>query len=106
MSDFVHMRHPDIEGIAGPVTREAFDLIHEAKGWTLVDEADVIAAADAEVIQAQDEALTVDDIDAIRKRDDLDALAIRVGVDPTESSNMDDLRQAIKVHQGLVEASN
>jgi hypothetical protein len=37
MADMVKMTHPDIDGVAGPVTREAFDEIWAAKGWVLAE---------------------------------------------------------------------
>lgn len=39
----LYMRHPDITGPPAQTTREAFDLIHASKGWTLI--ADDAAAA-------------------------------------------------------------
>jgi hypothetical protein len=38
--EFVYMRHPDVKGIAGPVTREAFEQNHANKGWEVVSPED------------------------------------------------------------------
>lgn len=98
MSEFVHMRHPDIpDVVAGPVAAESFDVIWQHKGWELVSEEEATAYANEQVIAQQTaDAITPDDVDAIRKRADLDALAERRGIDPTEHDNMESLRDAIK----------
>jgi hypothetical protein len=33
MTDMVKMTHPDFEGVAGPVTRSAFETVWAPKGW-------------------------------------------------------------------------
>lgn len=40
-NELVHIKHPQIKAIGGPVTRQAFDDIHAAKGWSVATEADV-----------------------------------------------------------------
>lgn len=36
----IYMTHPDLETGAGPISRDAFDLIYKDQGWVEVEEAD------------------------------------------------------------------
>lgn len=107
-SDFVHMRHPDIGGpAAGPVTYEAFKVVHEPKGWYLADEAEVVEEENAKAL-GQQAALAIqpDQVDMLDQQA-LENLAIEWKIDPTEfyefegstatgEVDLDGLRDAIK----------
>lgn len=56
MPEFVTMKHPDVEDTAS-VTRQAFDEIYAAKGWTIV-ESDGTAAKSAAVATPKKEEKT------------------------------------------------
>lgn len=39
--EFIHITHPDVDAVGGPVTREAFENDHKPKGWKEAAAADV-----------------------------------------------------------------
>ena len=40
-NEFVYIKHPKVNAVGGPVTRQAFEEVHKAKGWTLAKADDV-----------------------------------------------------------------
>lgn len=42
--EMVYMRHGDLEGVAGPVSRKAFDSVWSQKGWAEVPEDEATSA--------------------------------------------------------------
>ncbi len=43
-NELVYIVHPKVEAIGGPVTRQALDDVHSAKGWKEASAAQVAAA--------------------------------------------------------------
>jgi hypothetical protein len=96
MTTFVHIKHPDIAAIGGPVTQKAFDDLYEAKGWKVATAEEVQEYETGRTAKIEAAVgVTADDIDKM-KRSDLDGVALIRGVDPTGFSNLDDLRTAVK----------
>jgi len=94
--EFIYIKHPEIDVLGGPVSREALSL-YEQRGWAEATVEEVKSHEEGKLQrQAELDALTADGVDAIRKRADLDALAIDKGIDPTNHSNMESLADAIK----------
>lgn len=58
--DFVRMKHPDIDGLSGEVTREAFEQVHSRKGWVLATDKDLAAHEEAELAGTIDGTDTAD----------------------------------------------
>ncbi len=103
MSEFVYIKHPDVTSLGGPVPRENMDF-YAAKGWeeaTAQEVKDFLGIEDEEVVNevanedAAPDVLTAEDLEGIRKRADLDAIALERGIDPSEYDNMTALREAV-----------
>jgi hypothetical protein len=96
MPEFIHIKHPDIEALGGPVERST--LSHwEKKGWVEATDDEAKAAAEAEAAAVETATnLTEASLNAIRKRDDLNEIALRRGIDPTSHDNMESLRDAVR----------
>lgn len=94
--EFIYIKHSEIEVLGGPVTRASLPL-YEQRGWEEATPEEV-ATHEEGLLQrkAEADALTPDAVDAVRKRADLDALAIEKGIDPTQHDNMASLAEAIK----------
>lgn len=94
--EFIYIKHPEVDVLGGPVSRAALSL-YEQRGWAEATPEEVENHEAGKLQrQAEVEALTPEAVDAIRKRVDLDALAIDVGIDPTQYENMASLADAIK----------
>jgi len=92
----VHIVHDGIEALGGPVTAKALERLWSKKGWRQATDAEVEKFRSAkQAIQEAAANLTVEDLAAVRKRSDLDALALERGIDPTQHDNMDSLRDAV-----------
>lgn len=75
------MKHPDVEGTA-TVTRRAFDTVHSKKGWVEVDPAvPLITEATGH------EAKSLGSL----SREELDAVAVQAGLDPSGVSSKGEL---------------
>jgi len=98
----VFIKHPDIDALGGPVPESAFTSLWEGRGWSLATDDEVADhLADAKERTERVATLTAEDVDGITRRADLDQLALDSGVDPTQHSNMDSLRDAIKTKRNL-----
>ena len=96
-TEFVHIKHPDVKTLGGPVTRAALEKIYAPKGWTEATAEDVEDHARGKAqVASTAAALTSESLDGIRKRADLDAIALERGIDPTAYENMDALRDAVR----------
>lgn len=94
--EFIYIKHPDIEVLGGPVARAALSL-YEQRGWAEATPEEVELHEEGQLQRAAEaEALTPEAVDSVRKRADLDTLALDKGIDPTQHDNMDSLREAIK----------
>jgi hypothetical protein len=94
--EFIHIKHPEVDVLGGPVARSSLHL-YEQRGWAEATPEEVKLHEEGLLQrEAELEALTPDVVDGVRKRADLDALAIDKGVDPTLHDNMESLRDAIK----------
>lgn len=94
--EFIYIKHPDVEVLGGPVARVSLPM-YEQKGWAEATAEEVEAHVEGKLQrQAQIDALTPDAVDAVRKRTDLDDLALGRGLDPTQHDNMASLADAIK----------
>lgn len=106
MPEFVYIKHPDVQTLGGPVSKEALTEIYAANGWSEATAEEVrqhehallfrqerAAALTAEEVET---VLTTEDVDAVKKRADLDQLALDRGVDPTLHKDMSSLADAIK----------
>ena len=40
-NEFVYIKHKDVDGVGGPVTRQAYEEVHKPKGWTLAKQDEV-----------------------------------------------------------------
>lgn len=97
MADFIYIKHPDIQALGGPVTREALTEVFEDKGWLEASDEEVREHTYGLLFRAERAAnLTEEDVDAVKRRADLDKLALDRGVDPTKFDNMTQLAGAIK----------
>lgn len=96
-TEFVYIKHPDVGTLGGPVTKQALDEIYSKDGWTEAN-AEEIRNHEYGIVQRQEVAATITeaDIDAVRKRADLDQIALDRGVDPTVYDNMQSLAAAVK----------
>lgn len=96
MDEFIYIKHPDIKVLGGPVSRASLPL-HEQRGWAEATPEEATAHEEGKLQrEVEIEALTPDAVDAVRKRADLDALAIDKGVDPTQHDTMASLADAVK----------
>lgn len=96
-TDFVFIKHPEVKTLGGPVTRKALDEIYAHQGWKEATPEEVQAfETGIEQRQAVQENLTAEMVDAVRKRDELDQIALDRGVDPTQHSSMAELATAVK----------
>ncbi len=96
MDEFIYIKHPEIEVLGGPVTRASLPL-YEQRGWAEASAEEVKTHEDGKLQrEAELEALTPDAVDAVRKRVDLDEMALGKGIDPTQYDNMASLAEAIK----------
>lgn len=86
-TEYLTMRHPDIDALAGPITRQAFDDVHRHKGWVEVDPAVALAS---EVLDAE-----VSDLDDLKK-DELVKVARSHGLDPDRSLTKAELVENIR----------
>jgi hypothetical protein len=94
--EFIYIKHPDIAVLGGPVARSSLSM-HEQRGWVEATAEEVALHEEGKLQrQAEIQALTPDAVDSIRKRADLDALAVDIGIDPTQHDNMTSLADAIK----------
>lgn len=84
---FVYIKHPDVEGLGGPVPRHALEY-WETKGWAEVDGAAVVTDEDGN-------ARTIEVGDNL-SRAELETLAGQVGVDPSQHKTKADLQVAIQ----------
>jgi hypothetical protein len=73
MRDKVTMKHPDLEGTA-TATRQAFETVWEPKGWVETDPATALVA---EATGHETKSL------GSLSREELDAVAIQAGLDPS-----------------------
>jgi hypothetical protein len=90
--EFVYMTCPGIEGVWGPVTREAFDLLYANR-----DPAWEEASASALAVQAASAVLETEVPDLSRlQRGELDEVARSHGLEPDEFRNKTDLISAIE----------
>jgi hypothetical protein len=81
--EFIYIKHPEIDVLGGPVARSALPTF-EARGWAEATPEEVKLHEEGKRQQeAELEALTPDAVDAVRKRADLDTLAIGKGVRPS-----------------------
>lgn len=99
MTEFVHIKHPDIKTLGGPVAVQAFTKIYQPKGWEIASTEEVQAHEEGILlVQEKAEALTTEEVDKIRTRAELDELALARGIDPTqdEYKTMADLAAGIK----------
>lgn len=81
MAEWIHMRHPEIEGTAR-VTRAALEKVHSKKGWV---EVDLIVALASEALGVEVKSLGGLD------REELDQVALGLGLDPTQVKNKGEL---------------
>lgn len=86
--DMVYMKHPDVEGLSEPTTREAFEQVWSRKGW--VEAANVITIVNEE--SGRPEAVEVDES---ASKDQLEALAAAAGVDTSSAKTKADLVEAL-----------
>jgi hypothetical protein len=94
--EFIYIKHPEIEVLGGPVTRAALHL-YEQRGWEEATAEEVAAHEEGKLQrQAEIEALTPEAVDSVRKRADLESLALDKGVDPNQHDNKTSLAGAIK----------
>jgi len=85
--EFVYMTHPDVDAVAGPVSRQAFDEVHVHKGWRLAEPAAAVAS------QALDVGVT--DLDGLTK-DALLEVAASLGLDPGPKKTKAELTALIR----------
>lgn len=50
-NEFVYITHNNVNAIGGPVTRQAFEEVHKAKGWKLATAEQVEAAERGETLK-------------------------------------------------------
>jgi len=97
MAEMVYIVHDDIDALGGPVSRKALEVAHAPKGWREATDDEVERYQNRKrEAEAKSQALTAEEVDAVRKRADLDELALLRGVDPTLHDNMESLRDAVK----------
>lgn len=75
MADMVYMKHPEVEGLSEPTTREAFEKVWSRKGWY---EAEHVITITDETGRPQ-----VVEVDETSSKADLEDLAVAAGVDLT-----------------------
>ncbi len=97
MADFIYIKHPDVQSLGGPITRGALTEVFADKGWLEASDEEVREYQHGLLFRANRSAnLTAEDVDVIKRRADLDELALDRGVDPTQYDNMTTLADAIK----------
>lgn len=47
-NELIHIKHPQVKTLGGPVTRQALDEVFSHNGWTAATEADVAKAAESD----------------------------------------------------------
>lgn len=93
--EFIYIKHPDVEVLGGPVSVAALPG-YQQRGWEQASPEDVAAHEEGVYERhARAEALTTEEVNSVRKRAELDALALDKGIDPTQHDNMDSLKEAL-----------
>lgn len=92
---FVYIKHPEIDVLGGPVSVEALPL-YEQRGWEQASPEDVTAHEEGRYERlSRSQSVTPEEVNSVRKRAELDSLALDRGIDPTQHENMDSLKEAI-----------